>query len=84
MKDKLLYSGIIAVIVFCISYICFAGEQEELQWKEAYCLEAIQCAQYKIVLSQNELKVVQSRLEVLRKQVEESRKSETKKEEVKK
>lgn len=84
MKDKLFYSGIIAGIIFCISCICFAGEQEELQLKEAYYQKCIQCAQYEIALSQNELKLVQSRLEMLRKQAEEAKKAENKKEEVKK
>lgn len=79
MRNKLLFSGIIAGIIFCISYICFAGEKEELQLKEAYYQKAIQCAQYEIILSQNELKNVQDRLRILERNAqEEAKKSEIK------
>ena len=83
MKDKLLFGGIITGIIICISCICFAGEKEELQLKEAYYQKSIQCAQYEIILSQNELKLVQDRLKILAQQ-EEQKKLEPKKEEVKK
>ena len=91
IKDKLLWSGIITGIIFCISYVCFAGEQEELQLKEALYNEMlqnaqgmIQHAQFKAYFAQTELKSVQSRLDALKRQAEEAKKLESKKEEVKK
>lgn len=70
---------LITFILWRVSVLCFAGEQEELQLKEVYYQKCIQCAQYEIALSQNELKLVQGRLEVLKRQAEEANKTEKEK-----
>ncbi len=77
MRNKLIVSLIISGIIFCLSYTCFSGEVE-INWKEAYYQKSIQCAQYEIIIAQNEL----NKLEELKKQGE-VKKQEIKKEESK-
>lgn len=78
LRNKLFWFGVIPCFFFAVylllSNICFAGEKEELKWQEAYYQKSIECAQYVIVLSQNELKIVQSRLQAIERTAQEEAK----------
>ena len=77
------YWIIITGVLLATGYSCFAGEKEELELKLAYYGEVIRRAQYEVMLAAQESDKVKTRLDALS-QIDEQKKVETKKEEIKK
>ena len=78
LRNKLFWFAIVPCFLFAVyllcSNFCFADEKTELQFKEALYNEMLQNVQLKAYYAQNELKIVQSKLQVLERQEEEKRK----------